>query len=165
MVEITTKTVKLSQINLNPDNPRRISEKDMARLVKSVQEFPDMMKLREIVVDETMAILGGNMRFLALRKIGAKEVTAKIVKGLTLEQKREFVIKDNASFGEWDFDALANGWGELPLVEWGVDGIPKSGLVDDGGEGEPDNEQEKPDIIICPKCSHEFSVLREKKGK
>ena len=165
MVEITTKTVKLSQINLNPDNPRRISENDMARLVKSVQEFPDMMKLREIVVDETMTILGGNMRFLALRKIGAKEVAAKIVNGLTPEQKREFIIKDNASSGEWDFDALANGWGELPLVEWGVDGIPKPGPADDVGEGEPDNEQEKPDIIICPKCSHEFSVLREKKSK
>jgi len=121
MAKIEIKTVKLSSIKLNPDNPRRISDKDMDRLVKSLTEFPDMMKLREIVVDETMTVLGGNMRLLALRKIGAKEATAKIVTGLTPEQKREFVVKDNAAFGQWDFDALANEWSDLPLTDWGVD--------------------------------------------
>jgi DNA modification methylase len=98
----------------------------MDRLVKSLTDFPDMMQIREIVVDETMTVLGGNMRTLALRKSGAKECTAKIVKGLTPEQKREFVIKDNSAFGEWDMDLLS-GWDDLPLVEWGVD-LPEDWL-------------------------------------
>ena len=119
-MQVEVKTLKLSKVKLNPDNPRRISERDMDRLVKSLREFPDMMKLREIVVDETMTVIGGNMRVLALRKMGIQEATAKIVKGLTADQKREFVIKDNATFGEWDMDALANGWSDLPLGEWGV---------------------------------------------
>lgn len=126
-MEVTTKKVKLSEIRLNPDNPRTISKKDMDLLVKSLADFPEMMDLREIVVDETMTVLGGNMRTLALKKIGAKEAIAKIVLGLTLEQKREFVIKDNSNFGTYDMDALANAWGDLPLADWGVD-IPADWL-------------------------------------
>jgi DNA modification methylase len=126
-MEISIKTVKLSAIKLNKDNPRRISNQDMDRLVKSLQDFPEMMKLREIVVDETMTVLGGNMRYLALKKIGAKECTAKIVSGLTPEQKREFVIKDNSQFGEWDMDLLSGQWSDLPLVDWGVD-LPEDWL-------------------------------------
>ena len=139
MIEITIKTVKLSAIKLNPDNPRRIGKIEMARLVKSLQDFPDMMKLREIIVDETMTILGGNMRYRALKQIGEKEVTAKIVKGLTPEQKREFVIKDNSGFGEFDLDALANGWSDLPLVEWGLD-LPEDWLTPPPVEGTADAE-------------------------
>jgi len=120
MVKVEIKTVKIGEIKLNPDNPRTISKKDMDLLVKSLKDFPDMLNIREIVVDETMTVLGGNMRLLALQKSGAKECTAKIVTGLTPEQKREFVIKDNSGFGNWDMDALANAWGDLPLVEWGV---------------------------------------------
>ncbi|HSW62190.1 MAG TPA: ParB N-terminal domain-containing protein [Dissulfurispiraceae bacterium] len=139
-MEIQIKAVKLSTINLNPDNPRRISNQDMDRLVKSLQEFPDMLNIREIVVDETMTVLGGNMRLLALRKIGAKEARAKIVKGLTPEQKREFVVKDNSAFGEWDWDALS-GWDDLPLSDWGIKGID-------------DEESTK------PKLDHEEKELR-----
>lgn len=127
MVKIEIKTVKFSEIKLNPDNPRTISKKDMALLVKSLKDFPEMLELREIVVDETMTVLGGNMRTLALRKIGAKEVTAKIVSGLTEAQKREFVIKDNSNYGTYDLDILANSWGDLPLVDWGVD-LPEDWL-------------------------------------
>jgi len=126
-MNVETKQVKLSALKLNPNNPRRIGNKEMERLVKSLQEFPDMLSIREIVVDETMTVLGGNMRLLALRKIGAKEATAKIVKGLTEAQKREFAIKDNGAWGQWDFDLLANGWDDLPLVEWGVD-LPEDWL-------------------------------------
>jgi len=166
VANITIKTVKLSAIKLNPDNPRRISEKGMDRLVKSLQDFPEMMELREIVVDETMTVLGGNMRTLALRKIGVKECVAKIVTGLTHDQKREFIVKDNGAFGEWDFDLLANGFDDLPLADFGID-IPKSWSSDPApGEGEkPPEEPERPNIIICPKCQHEFSVLKEKKEK
>lgn len=133
MADIETKTVRLNKIKLNPDNPRRISDRDMDLLVNSIQQFPDMMKLREIVVDETMTVLGGNMRVLALRKMGIQEAIAKIVKGLTADQKREFVIKDNATFGEWDMDALANGWSDLPLGDWGVD-LPDEWTAGEGNE-------------------------------
>ena len=139
-MQVEVKTLKLSKVKLNPDNPRRISERDMDRLVKSLREFPDMMKLREIVVDETMTVIGGNMRVLALRKMGIQEATAKICKGLTPEQKREFVIKDNAAFGEWDMDALANGWSDLPLEEWGVD-LPKDTRVEEESDAEPATER------------------------
>jgi DNA modification methylase len=132
-MNIETKKVKLSQIKLNPDNPRRISEKDMDRLVKSLTEFPEMMDIREIVVDEDFVCLGGNMRTLALRKAGAKECVAKIVTGLTPEQKREFVIRDNTQQGEWDFDLLS-AWDDLPLIDWGVD-LPEDWLS--GPDPEP----------------------------
>ncbi len=141
MAEISIQTVKLSQIKLNPDNPRRISDKDMDLLVKSLRDFPDMMQLREIVVDETMTVLGGNMRTLALRKTGVKECTAKIVKGLTEEQKREFVIKDNGSMGEWDLDLLANDWSDLPLDDWGVD-LPEDWLNTGGNPDVTDSDAE-----------------------
>ena len=139
MAEIKTKTVNLNDIKINPDNPRRISAKDMDRLVKSLHDFPDMMGIREIVVDETMTVLGGNMRLLALRKSGANEATVKIVSALTPEQKREFVVKDNATFGEWDFDLLANEWGDLPLDDWGLD-LPEEWLKDPETEGDSDAE-------------------------
>jgi len=156
MVKITTKTVKLGALKINPDNPRRISTKDMDRLVKSLREFPDMMGIREIVVDDTMTVIGGNMRLLALRKIGAKEVTAKIVSGLTPEQKREFVVKDNGSWGEWSMDDLANAWGDLPLADWGVKmpedwekPIPEENkAIDEANMADTKNE--------CPSCGFKF---------
>lgn len=115
-----TKKVKLSEIKPNPDNPRSIKNDQMERLVKSLQEFPDMMEIREIVVDENMMILGGNMRYQAMKKLKEKQAIVKIVSGLSAEQKREFIVKDNASFGQWDFDILANKWDNLPLFDWGI---------------------------------------------
>jgi len=160
-MKIETKIVKLSEIKLNPNNPRQISEKNMKYLIKSLQEFPEMMELREIVVDEKMMILGGNMRFLALQQIGEKECIAKIVAGLSPEQKREFVIKDNAAFGSWDMDLLSK-LDDLPLIEWGVD-IPKAwGMPPPEDENQDNSELEEPQIIICPECGHKFSVLKEK---
>ncbi len=162
-MQIEIKKVKLSEIKLNPDNPRTISKKDMDLLVKSLKDFPEMLELREIVVDETMTVLGGNMRLLALRKVGAREATAKIVMGLTNEQKREFVIKDNGAFGSWDMDILANAWGDLPLVEWGVD-LPEDLLkepleiTEDQSELKSSCQQNE-----CPKCGFIFSVSKEEK--
>ena len=105
-MNIEVKQVKLAALKLNPNNPRRIGNKEMERLVKSLQDFPDMLSIREIVVDENMTVLGGNMRLQALKKAGAKDCIAKIVSGLTEAQKREFVIKDNGSMGDWNMDAL-----------------------------------------------------------
>lgn len=161
-IKIEIKTVKLSEIRINSDNPRTITEKDMAYLIKSLQDFPDMMKLREIIVDETYQVLGGNMRLLALQQIGAKDCVAKIVKGLTPEQKREFIIRDNTTHGEWNYDILSSEWDSLPLIAWGID-LPKAWMAEPEDESQDEPEPEEPQIIICPKCQHQFSVLKEKK--
>jgi 16S rRNA G966 N2-methylase RsmD len=119
--------VKLSQIKKNPDNPRIIRDEKFERLKKSLKDFPQMMALRPIVVDENGMALGGNMRLEALKANGLKEIPEEWVKkasDLTDEQKQEFIIKDNNSFGEYDWDVLANSWSDLPLAEWGVD-IPE----------------------------------------
>jgi hypothetical protein len=151
-MEVEIKKVKLSEIKLNPDNPRRIGNVDMDRLVKSLTDFPEMLQVREMVCDENMTVLGGNMRLLALRKIGGKEATAKIVKGLTEAQKREFVIKDNSSFGEWDMDLLS-AWDDSPLVEWGVN-IPKSWVQI---EAVPEETQKtNKNVKTCPSCGYEL---------
>ena len=168
MIKVETKIVKVLSVKLNPGNPRTITKPDMARLMKSIQDFPERMKLREIIVDETMTVLGGNMRLLALKELGFDECQVRIVSGLTKRQKKEFVIKDNAAFGEWDFDVLANKWGDLPLVDWGVRNNsrtwePGESGGSGSGSGQGDSGPEEPNIIICPKCKHEFSVLKEKK--
>jgi hypothetical protein len=120
--------MKLSQIKENPDNPRTISKQKFELLKKSIKDFPAMMALRPIVIDENGNSLGGNMRKRALAALGYKDIPDEWVKRaseLTEEQKREFIIKDNATaFGEWDWSELANAWSDLPLSDWGVD-IPE----------------------------------------
>lgn len=143
-MNVEVKKVKLTELKLNPDNPRTISKRDMDRLVKSLTEFPDMLSIREIVVDEKMTVLGGNMRLLALKKSGAKDCIAKIVSGLTEAQKREFVIKDNGSMGEWNMDLLSSSWSDLPLADWGVD-LPEDWLK----QSEP--PEEKPESVVPEK--------------
>jgi len=119
--------VAIKKVKPNPDNPRVIKGDQFKRLVKSLQEFPAMLELREVVVDDDYMVLGGNMRLRALQEIGEKEIIVKVAEGLTPEQKREFIVKDNAAFGAWDFEQLATGWGDLPLADWGVD-LPGFGI-------------------------------------
>ena len=121
--------LKLSDIKLNEKNPRTINKRQLDKLVKSIQEFPEMTELRPIVVDESNAILGGNMRYRAMQKLGMSTTEVVRVTGLTDEQKREFIIKDNVAFGDWDLDKLANEWDTEKLDEWGLD-IPESEKVD-----------------------------------
>jgi hypothetical protein len=113
--------VKLYKIKGNPNNPRIIKNDKFKKLVKSIKEFPEMLKLRPIVVDEDMMVLGGNMRLKASKDAGLKEVWIDIAEGLTEEQKKEFVVKDNVNFGEWDWDSLGNEWDNVKLGEWGMD--------------------------------------------
>jgi hypothetical protein len=113
--------VAVSKIKPNPTNPRIIKDGKFQKLVKSIQEFPEMLDLRPIVVDEDMVVLGGNMRLKACIAAGLKEVPIKVAESLTSEQKAEFIIKDNASFGEWDWDLLANEWEASDLSDWGID--------------------------------------------
>ena len=120
-----TKIIKLSSIKPNPDNPRLIKDDKFYKLVESIKTFGEkMMPLRPIVIDENKIILGGNMRFKALKELGYKEVPASWVKSandLSEAQKKEFIIKDNVGFGSWDFDSLANDWDGVLLEEWGLD--------------------------------------------
>ena len=113
--------VKISKVKGNPSNPRIIKNDKFKKLVKSIQEFPEMLKLRPIVVDEDMMVLGGNMRLKASKEAGLKEVWIEIAEGLTEEQKKEFIVKDNVGFGEWDWDILANEWDAYLLEDWGLD--------------------------------------------
>jgi len=113
--------VKISKVKGNPSNPRIIKNDKFKKLVKSIQEFPEMLKLRPIVVDEDFMVLGGNMRLKASKEAGLKEVWIDIAEGLTEEQKKEFIVKDNVGFGEWEWDILANEWDSVELAEWGLD--------------------------------------------
>lgn len=113
--------VSIKEVKPNKSNPRIIKSDKFNKLVKSIKEFPQMLELRPIVVDEDMAILGGNMRYKACKEAGLKEVHIKVAKGLTEEQKKEFIVKDNVGFGEWDWEIISNDWSILPLEEWGLD--------------------------------------------
>jgi ParB-like chromosome segregation protein Spo0J len=113
--------VKISEVKTNPKNPRLIKDDKFRKLVKSIQEFPQMLELRPIVVDENNIVLGGNMRLKACKEAGLKEVYIVKAENLTEQQKDEFIVKDNVGFGEWDWDMLANEWDTEKLDEWGLD--------------------------------------------
>jgi DNA modification methylase len=111
---------KISEIKLNPNNPRLIKDDKFKKLVQSVKDFPEMLNIRPIVVNQDMIILGGNMRYKACKEAGLKEIPV-IITDLTEEQQKEFLIKDNTSGGEWDWDILANEWDTDQLEAWGLD--------------------------------------------
>ena len=113
--------VKINSIKTNPKNPRLIKDDKFKKLVKSIQDFPQMLELRPIVVDENNIVLGGNMRLKACIEVGLKEVYIVKAEDLTEQQKNEFIVKDNVGFGEWDWDILANEWDAEQLQDWGLD--------------------------------------------
>jgi DNA modification methylase len=115
------KRVPISQVIPNPTNPRIIKDDKFKKLVKSIEEFPQMLELRPIVVDSNMVVLGGNMRLKACIAAGLKEVPIIVADQLTDAQKGEFIIKDNVGFGEWDWDLLANEWDVEALTDWGLE--------------------------------------------
>jgi DNA modification methylase len=119
-----THLVSISKVKPNQDNPRIIKDYKFKKLVQSIKDFPQMLELRPIVVNEDNIVLGGNMRLKACQEAGLKEVHIIQAKDLTPEQQREFIIKDNVGFGEWDWDVLANEWDTEALEEWGLDGFP-----------------------------------------
>jgi DNA modification methylase len=129
-LDVYNKEMKLTEIHINPANPRLIKDDRFKKLVKSIEEFPKMMELRPIIVDKDGLILGGNMRFKALQELKYKDIPDEWVKRaeeLTEAEKREFIIKDNIGFGENDWDMLANEWDQDKLIEWGLD-IPDFAL-------------------------------------
>ena len=141
--------LKISAVKPNTDNPRVIRDNKFQKLVASIKGFPEMLKLRPIVVNKDMIILGGNMRYKACIEAGLKEVWVLKAADLTKEQENEFIVKDNVGFGEWDWDVLANEWDVKELEEWGLDGFPFE-----------DNEiKEKEDIDLSDKIKEIFEVI------
>lgn len=120
--------MKLSDLRLNDSNPRQIKDERFEKLKQSISEFPKMFKLRPIIYDPaTHEVLGGNMRFRALTELGYKDIPDEWVKPadeLTTEELKRFVIVDNVSFGETDFDLIANEWDDMDLEDWGMENIP-----------------------------------------
>jgi len=113
--------VKINEVKSNPNNPRIIKDDKFQKLVKSIKEFPEMLNIRPIVVNADMVVLGGNMRLKACKEAGIKEVAIIKADDLTDEQQKQFIIKDNVGFGEWDWEDLANNWDAEQLTDWGLD--------------------------------------------
>jgi len=163
-MEIETKIVDIKKINENINNPRKIDKTEFELLKKSLKEFPEMLEIREIVVDENYIILGGNMRYKALKELGEDKAVIKIIKGLTEEQKKEFIIKDNVAFGRWDYAKLEN-WNTKNLANWNL--AIRTKVKDDNFEisNEIETDIKEGDIIeigrhklICGDCTKQ-SIL------
>jgi len=150
----------ISELVLNPDNPRLIRDANFKRLVKSLKDCPSLFDARPCICSDRTGqnvIMGGNMRYLAAKELKYKEVPAIIMTGLTPDQEREIIIKDNGdAFGEWNMDALSSSWADLPLADFGVD-IPKDWLtpipdenkaIDEAGMADTKNE--------CPECGFKW---------
>jgi hypothetical protein len=115
------KKIKVSELKANKENPRTVSKEKFSKLKKSITNFPKMLKLRPIVIDDNNTVLGGNMRLKALKSLGIKETWCIKASDLNEEEKEEFIIKDNVGFGDWDFDILANNFEITKLEEFGID--------------------------------------------
>ncbi len=151
--------MKITEIKTNPNNPRLIKDDKFKKLVQSIKDFPEMMELRPIIIDENNIIQGGNMRYKALRELGYKDIPDNWIKqrkDLTVEQWNEFIIKDNVGFGEWDWDALANEWDSDKLADWGLD-LPAFDSVPEDEKKQNKTLSER--FIIPP-----FSVLDTKQS-
>jgi hypothetical protein len=176
--------MKLKDIKPNPNNPRVLRDEKFAKLKQSIQEFPKMLSLRPIVIDENNVVLGGNMRLRALQDLGYTDIDdtcVKYAKDLTEEEKQRFIIADNVAFGEWDWDTLANDWEVVDLEDWGLN-IPKFDPVDIDFDPNVTPETNYSDVtkeqiraeaeklasqmlrnhkeidVMCPKCGNEFII-------
>ena len=157
--------MKITDIHTNPDNPRLIKDDKFKKLVVSIKDFPKMMALRPIVVDDTMTILGGNMRYKALQEAGFTEIPdewVKQAKDLTPEEKKRFIVSDNLPFGEWNWDILANNFEIKDLLEWGFDEKDLKINEDinfDNIQSTEDREKEfKNQTVTCPDCGKSFEI-------
>ena len=161
--------MNLNELKENSENPRFIRDDKFKKLVQSIKDFPKMMELRPIIIDNDNVILGGNMRFKALKELKYKEVPDMWIKQadtLTEDEKKRFIITDNVGFGEWDFDMLANNWDETELKEWGMDIPVFDAGVDENSMNENDinlDEEFDPHGIMkdCQRVSFIFDGPEE----
>lgn len=130
--------IGLDKIRSNPKNPRTIKKHQLEKLMKSISDFPKMLELRPLVVDENMVVLGGNMRLKALKELKYESVPYIKIEGLSEEQKEQFIIKDNVNYGDWDWDVLSTDWNLTSMDGWGLD-VP-SWVLDDDAEPEIDRD-------------------------
>lgn len=170
--------VEVSKLKNSDYNPRSIREERFKKLKQSISEFPEMLHFRPLVVNDQMEVIGGNMRLLACRELGIKEVPVIYADHLSPEAQKQFMIKDNLNYGEWDYDVLANVWDIEALNDWGMD-LPTmdSGYVpvyeptidtNDITEeqiqikakelAEQMVKSQKSADVMCPNCGHEFKV-------
>ncbi len=145
--------IAISKLKPNPDNPRLIKDDKYKKLVQSIKGFPEMLELRPVVVNKDFMVLGGNMRLKACKEAGMSEIPYILADNLTEDQQKEFAIKDNLSYGENDWDTLADNWDTDLLIEWGME-LP---FFDDNAE----DEQKEFDENIkteteCPKCGYQW---------
>ena len=167
--------MKTNKLKFNPNNPRKCSKDKLEKLMRSIESFPEMMKLRPMVYDpETMHVLGGNQRLAAIRKLGMKDIPDEwtiAATDLTPEQQKEFVLRDNVQLGDWDFEMLSAEFGEFDFVEIGMD-MPEIDVKNPSfyDSDTTDEDVENTDIspktnddkqyleLICPECGHEYTI-------
>lgn len=146
---IKTEVVSVNKIKLNDANPRFIRDEKFKKLVQSIQDFPKMLDIRPIVVNKDNIIIGGNMRYRAALELGLTEIPVQKRTDLTEEEEKEFIIKDNVGYGDWDWNELANNWDQEKLIEWGLD-LPEMEVEE--LEAEEDDyeipDEIKTDIVI-----------------
>ena len=159
--------MNINDIILNEENPRYIKTEQYEKLKKSLQEFPEMLSLRPIIIDENNVVLGGNMRLRACEELGITEIPVKVAKGLTEEQKKEFVVKDNLGYGEWDWDMLANQYDIEELEEWGLQQVKNVTQDKLFGINEEDEENYKTDVkypVLILATEEEYDKFQEIKS-
>ena len=152
---MTTEQLPISSIKINPNNPRIIKDDNFNKLVQSIKNFPEMLQIRPIVVNDDLIVLGGNMRLKACKEAGLKDIPVIKASKLTLEQQREFIIKDNIGFGDWDWQMIAAQWNDAPLDDWGLN-VPNF----DVSESIIDIENIEDDYIVKPEIDDDnYSVF------
>jgi hypothetical protein len=157
-----TEMVKITEIQKNPNNPRLIKDNKFEKLVQSIKEFPEMLNLRPIVVNNEMVVLGGNMRLAACKEAGLKNVPIIKADDLTEEQQKEFIIKDNVSFGEWDWDMLGNEWEGTELGDWGLDVWQTEDFIETTDEFTlPDGEKSNLEQITYTISTEQSNIIKE----
>lgn len=166
--------MRLSELKTNPTNPRTIKDEKFKKLVQSLKDFPEMMEKRPLVCvtdtsDGKLYPLGGNMRLKALQELKYKDIPdswVMIADDWNEEQRKEFIIKDNASFGEWDYEALENDWDIDELKEWGVDIFTFDefdGDIDDFFE-DAEEKESNPKVVLCPHCGCDINDTADENG-
>lgn len=154
--------MNIKEIKPNSENPRYITDAKFKKLIQSIKEFPEMLDIRPLVIDEDRVVLGGNMRLKALEAAGIFEVPVKQVVGWSEARKREFIIKDNIGYGEWDYDLLANNWNTELLNEWGLNLWDHKEDYFDLEDSE-DSEEREPSLADDEYSKFEIVMLHDNK--
>lgn len=151
--------MKLSEIKQNPNNPRIIKDLAFEKLCNSIKDFPKMLELRPIIVDDGRMILGGNMRFKALEHLGFKEIPdswVKFASQLTEEEKNRFIIADNVNGGDWSLDLLEQDWDKADLEAWGLEAYSFKAFDEDIDNFFEESQAKEKSPKLCPHCGKEL---------